>query len=342
MKQLILVAMILLAASVASAEDAPAMWMEQEGETINLMVNTSGVEYNANAWVHFDTAVVNITDVDVSSSPWVNMTGPGWSHQGDHVIIALVEMDGVAAGEYTLASMTVDCVGYGASQVTVDHAEPSNVVLHDLTYVCGDAPVDGAMISIADVDGDVTVPITISDASDVGAVDVTLTYDPDVVRVVSVSDGGMDCTYTNTEEKGVGWIRVGATQGSSQGMNGSFTLLNVTLEPIGTGKSCTLALSVATFKDDTPDGTAMSYTVSSGTYSTPPTPPPFINGDVNDDGVCDIADGAYLANHLIGVTGYETINVEEADVNGDGEICVHDAMYLTKHVMDETGFENLR
>jgi len=341
MKQLILVAMILLAASVASAEDAPAMWMEQDGDTITLMVNTSTNESGINACVHFEPNVIDITDVDVSESPWTSMTGPGWSHQGDYIKIALTNFAGVAPGEYQIASMTVDCTGYGASQVTLEYVEPSNAVVYDLTYVCGDEPVDGATISIADVDGAVTVPIMIRDAADVGAVDVTMTYDPDVVRVVSVSDGGMDCTYTNTEDDGVGWIRVGATQGSSPGMNGSFTLLDVTLEPIGTGKSCTLELSVATFKDDTPAGTVLSYTVSSGTYSTPPTPPPFINGDVNDDGICDIADGAYLANHLIGVPGYEALNTEEADVNGDGEVCMHDAMYLTKHVMDETGFENL-
>ncbi|MEA3281684.1 MAG: dockerin type I domain-containing protein [Euryarchaeota archaeon] len=335
----ILLLAVLLSASVAASEDAPMMWMAQDENTINLMVNTSANSGSAGALVTFDPAVINITDVDVSMSPWTVLDGgTGWSHQGDYVKIALVNMEGVDIGEYQIASMSVDCVGYGDTVVSLSQADPPGILTQELTYSCGDAPIDeGAAIAIGSTVGAATLPITISGAENVGACDVTLTYDPTVVRVASVTAGGMDCTYTNTENDGT--VRLGAVQGDSPGLGGNFTLLDVELEPVTLGMSCALTLSVTTFKDATPNCTAMTYTVSSGTFSTPvPTP----NGDANDDGQADVADAAYIAKYVIGITGYETINLEAADVTGDGIVDMSDSMYLSKHLLGEVGFETLR
>ncbi len=220
MKHMILVAMILLAvsATTATALDAPAMWMEQNDDTITLMVNTSETASAINAYINFDPAFINITDVDFTGSPWQPLSGPGWSHQGNHIILVLTDFAGVAAGEYQIASMAVDCIEFGTSQVTITNAEPANVAVSALTYVCSDdTPVDDdAMISIGNGEGDVTLPITVSGAGNAGAVDITLTYDPAVVNVTGVEAGGMDCTYINDENSG--WVRIGATQGSNPGL----------------------------------------------------------------------------------------------------------------------------
>jgi len=336
MRQLILVAMVLLAVSVAGAEDAPSMWMEQEGDTIVLMVNTSANASGVYAQINFDPESINITDVDFTDSPWVPLAGTGWSNQGTHIILALTAFDGIVAGEYRVAVMDVTCIDVACvTQVSIEKAEPANVTVHDLSYVCGD-PFSAATIAIGDAAGTVTIPITISDAVDVGSCDITLSFDPTVVRVVEVSDGAMDCTYSNTEHLDEGWIRIGAVQGDNPGMTGEYTLLNITLEPVGTGDSCALDLSVTTFKDATPDCTPMSYEISSGVYTTPS------DGDANSDGDVDLADASYIANHVLGIAGYEYINADAADVNGDGVVDMSDAMYVSKHVLGYPGFEDLR
>ncbi|MEA3397796.1 MAG: dockerin type I repeat-containing protein, partial [Chloroflexota bacterium] len=155
------------------------------------------------------------------------------------------------------------------------------------------------------------------------------------VDVTGVSDGDMDCTFTNLEHTSEGWIRVGAIQSDNDGLSGQFTLLNVDLEPVSSNTQCNLTLSVTTFKDSTPECTSMSYNISNGLYTSSK------NGDSNGDAVVDIADAAYIAKHVIGIAGYESIDEGAADVNGDGVVDMSDAMYLTKHVIGITGYEEL-
>ncbi len=64
------------------------------------------------------------------------------------------------------------------------------------------------------------------------------------------------------------------------------------------------------------------------------------NGDVNSDGVTDIADAMWLAKNRIGTPGYP-INELASEVNGDNMIDISDAMYIAKHVLGIQGFENI-
>jgi len=338
MKTSIITIILLIAAvSMTAAEDAPSMWMEQTADgSIDLMVNTSEESGGANAWIYFDPACINITGMDFTESPWQPMDGPGWSYQNDHVIVALTNFTGVPAGEYQVAHISIDCITEGStSDITIENAEPVGVVPYPLTYTCT-AASDDVEISIGDCTGAATVPIEITGASNVGSVDVTLSYDPYVVEVIGVSDGDMDCTFTNIEHTNEGWIRIGAIQGESDGLSGQFTLLNVDLSPVGNNAQCDLVLEVTTYKDSTPECTAMTYTISNGVYVSSK------NGDSNGDGTVDIADAAYIAKHILGFAGYETIDESAADVTGDGIVDMSDSMYLTKHVIGIEGYEELR
>ena len=333
---MIVVMAIAMMAMTTAAYDAPSMWMEQNDDnTISVMVSTSDESNGASAHIYFDPAAIDVTNVNFEGSPWQPMEQPGWSHQDDHVILVATEFSGVAAGEYRFATLDVTCLSDGASTISITQAEPAGVTVYNLEYVCGDTPTpDGAVVSIGTGTDTVTLPITVSGAVNAGAVDVTLNYDPDVVRVIGTVEGEMDCTYTNDQENGV--LRVGAIQGDNPGLD-SFTVLNVNFEPTGVSGSCSLDLTVTTLKDATPAGDTITHTVSAGRYSYAA----FVNGDVNDDSIVDIVDANYLAKYIIGIVGYETINVEAADVNGDGMIDMADPMYLTKHVMGTPGFETL-
>ena len=332
-----LIILILTTVSFASADDAPAMWMEQNGNRINLMVNTSEDSSGANAWVYFDSNHINITTVDFTGSPWQPLTEPGWSHQGDHIILTLVKFEGVPAGQYKIAELGVHClILNGTTEIIIEKAEPVGVQVHNLTFKCTDIKETPAIISISDGIGTTTIPIKISNADNVGSVDVTLTYDPGVTRVVGIHNGNMDCTYTNLEHVDEGWIRVGAIQGDNLGLSGNFTLLNVDFEPVGSNVECELVISVTTFKDCTPDCNPLVYTVVNGTYRS------ILHGDANSDGIVDIADASYIAKHVIGIAGYEEIDKRAADVNGDNSVDMSDSMYLTKHVIGLSGYEQLR
>lgn len=356
----VIMAMLLVTAGTTAAMDAPAMWMEQDNNTVSLMVNSTDESSGMNAWIHFDPTFLNVTVVDYGNSPWQPMEAPGWSNQGDYARLVAVNMTGVAAGKYTVATFVVEEVGNATStEIGITHAEPIGVVPLNLSYLCSfDANNDTddntttnneaddnttvindsvAIIGIGAVSGATTAPITITNGDDVGAVDITLHYDPAVVMVTSVGDGAMDCTYVNMEKADEGWVRIGATQGSNVGLIGDNTLVDVTFEPVSYGE-CALELSVETFKDESPECLAMPYSISNGSY----TRLVFINGDANQDGVVDIVDPAYIAKHLIGIVGYEEIDAEAANVNGDTILDMADSMYLTKHVMGEAGFEELR
>jgi len=171
----------------------------------------------------------------------------------------------------------------------------------------------------------------------VGACDITLTYDPRTVNVTNVSGGDMDATVANLEHTDEGWVRIGAFQTDNSGLSGAITFANVVLEAVGSPDgTCFLNLSVTTFKDETPWGNPMPYIVRNGTYTTA------MNGDVDYNGVVDMHDAMYLAKHLLDTPGFTEIIAEAADVNGDGTVTSHDAMYLARHVIEITGYEELR
>ena len=340
--------MILIATmGVAIAEEAPAMWMEQMDDgDIMLMVNTSEDAMGLNAWVNFDMECINITDVNISEdSPWTVLSGTGWSHQGTHIIIALTNFNGVPPGEYAVATMAVDVLDENSTEtvISISNAEPA-VMTYDLVYNCTNdteppeppvPPTNETVISIGDGTGIVSIPLMIEDAANAGAVDVTLTFDPTVVTVTGVEDGSMDCTYSNLENVADGWIRIGAIQGDSPGLDGEYALVYVDFEPVGEGAMCDLVIEVTTYKEATPEGAAMNYTTSNGIYTSS------LNGDVNGDGVVDIADANYLAKAVIGIAGYEDLDNAAADVDGSDNVDMADAAYLAKYVIGITGYEDL-
>jgi hypothetical protein len=100
--------------------------------------------------------------------------------------------------------------------------------------------------------------------------------------------------------------------------------------------STTLDLEVTTLTDATPDCNPILHAIRDGSFTT------FLNGDVSGDGMVDVADCMYLAKHLLGVSGFETIVKDTADVNGNGEIEASDCMYLAKHLAGIDGFEVLK
>lgn len=148
----------------------------------------------------------------------------------------------------------------------------SKQILVVLTLLCvmtvpAIAVPESAVIGIGDGSGTVTIPITVTNAENVGSMDLMLKYDPTIVNVTSVANGDMDNTITNLENTANGWIHIVAYQAGSDVLSGTFILANIDFEAVGSSGSCPLEISVTTFKDATPAGNVMPYTVSNGTYT---------------------------------------------------------------------------
>ena len=225
----------------------------------------------------------------------------------------------------------------GMYRVNITMDDGVNPLVCNNTKVIQVTGTGEAIISIGDGVCAVTLPITIENAVNIGACDITLTFNSSVVNVTNVTGGNFDDNVANLEHIGEGFVRIGAYQANNSGLLGDIIFANVTLEPVGgAGSTSPLNLSVTTFKDATPEGKRMLYTVRNGMYTT------FLNGDVNCDDAVDMHDAMYLAKHVLGIAGFENICENAADVNGDNDITSSDAMYLAKHVVGLKGFEELK
>lgn len=331
---LVLLLVTLLVSTVA-AMDAPAMWTVQNEEGIALMVNTSEDSSGANAWVYFDPACINITNITMTG-PYTPLDGPGWSNHLNHNVIALTNFSVVEPGEYKIAQMEVECVGSNCtSAIGITKAEPVGVVVYNGTFACDAAEIsNNTTVSIGICRGISSLPLVIENVTNLGSCDITISWNPEVVSVSNIAGRNMDSMLANTEHIDEGWIRIGAIQTENLGLSGRVVVARIFFEPVAYGES-TIVISGTVLKDATPDCNTIEHTVQHGAYYSP------IDGDANGDGEVGPADVFYILRHCIGFTGYDTIN-DNSDVNGDGIVDVSDAMYLAKHLLLVPGFETLR
>ena len=141
-----------------------------------------------------------------------------------------------------------------------------------------------AIIGIGEGSGTVTLPITVTDGSNVGSADITISFDPAIVTVTGVTKGDMDSMVANTEFVGDGWVRIGTFQMGTPGLDGDFNVADVTFKSVSSSGSCPLAISVETFKDATSQGNPMSHETSDGIYTATSNGGNGGNGGDNGDG----------------------------------------------------------
>jgi hypothetical protein len=55
-----------------------------------------------------------------------------------------------------------------------------------------------------------------------------------------------------------------------------------------------------------------------------------------------IGDVTYLANHVVGTGGYESMEDSIAEVNGDSSVNFGDVTYLANHVVGTNGYGKLK
>jgi len=154
--------------------------------------------------------------------------------------------------------------------------------------------------------GDTTiVPLVIYDATNVGVVDVNLSYNPSVVMVIDVASGDFDTTIPNLEHNDTGFVRIGAFQTKNPGLNGTVTMANIKLKAVGNaGSTSPLNIIVTEFKDATPEGNDIPYVTSNGTFTIIPPEISIGNATANPG-----------STTIVPLRIYDATNVGVVDVN---------------------------
>ena len=136
------------------------------------------------------------------------------------------------------------------------------------------------IIEIGDVGAlpgeNVTTPIMIRSAPNVGVVDIILSYNQSVVHVIGTSESDFDFMDVAIDNPS-GITRFIAYQITSPGLNGDAKIANVTLVAVGSGaKSSTLNISIIELKDAGPFEIPIPAVEHNGTFAVWEATPPVV------------------------------------------------------------------
>ncbi|RLJ06792.1 MAG: hypothetical protein DRP16_04630 [Candidatus Aenigmatarchaeota archaeon] len=232
-------------------------------------------------------------------------------------------------GEVLLANVTLKAVGNGGessalniSIIELKEASSEEISIpatpHNGTFIIGEItpPVvtnpDASPASIPeDTDSEPgwgeTSQLNITVTDDCGVASVTINLTP--------IGGPPDQPMTRIHGTDIWTVTVNASAGTSLYHNGSYLSHNLTVYATDIFGNVNASVSIPLMVIQ--------------------------NGDVSENGNVTLYDAMYLAKHVLGKPGFETMNEGIGEVSGNNEVSLYDAMFLAKHVMGESGFEIL-
>ncbi|NYT20156.1 MAG: hypothetical protein GKC08_07715 [Methanosarcinales archaeon] len=278
--------------------------------------------------INYDgTGLTQLTDNDFDDrKPSINYDGSKIVYQsdvdGDFEIFLL--STAATSEVYALASY---------SFMSIEHVGPT------MTFGSARAP-----------SGTVQIPVTLSNADNIGSMDLVLTYDSSVLRATEVRKGSL--TEDSILQSNIvdGTIRIGVIDMS--GISGSGSFVNVIFEVTGTettsgatskdGKSSISVdrgfevmdltsvtsrastgseLVIESISTNTVDGDPVSVTTINGMFSYGS-----MMGDCNRDGMITSVDALMALQMSIGTIPEDLI----ADIDGDGSVAAFDSLEIMK------------
>jgi hypothetical protein len=158
------------------------------------------------------------------------------------------------------------------------------VALLTIAMAFSSAQADASEVSIGNAHATgngppVVLPVLISNATNLGSIDLELAYNHSVLMVTNVSAGDFDVMIPNLETNATGCVRIVAFQTESPGLNGTIVLARLTLRAVGdAGSSSPLNITVNKMTDATPQCRDVPFSVTNGTFTVLPTPTPAVRG----------------------------------------------------------------
>ncbi|CAD6490371.1 MAG: hypothetical protein KFBDDELM_00255 [Candidatus Argoarchaeum ethanivorans] len=166
-----------------------------------------------------------------------------------------------------------------------------------------------------------TTQITISSMINFGAATVTLSYDPTVVQINSVTAGDVGTSTANINNT-AGTATIAAYVSTTTGPDSPITFANLELLAVGSnGETCPLTLTVTTLADA--DGNSIDATPMSGVFVVGT-----VKGDLDGDDMLTPADAAIVLEIAVGSRPCNATTLATADVNGDGRVTSLDALMI--------------
>ena len=223
-----------------------------------------------------------------------------------------------------------------------------------LLLVCAAQAAGAVTVYVNDTGSDhgttVDIPMMVSSTSNIGAMDISLTYDPAVISATGVVANGTliaatDLIANHTATSGI----VNISVASLYGINGTGSIAIIQFHVDGSSSDTSpLTLSRAEAYDlgdpifDV-DGNCTGYveldvTTDNATFTVGAGLPQ--DGNINGIGGVTLADAIYLAKHVAQMSGYGTLHAD-GNINGIGGVTLADAIYLAKHVAGMSGYETL-
>ena len=272
------------------------------------------------------------------------VTGKVTKTNGDAIPNTLVYVDGVdydytdADGKYLLTILkngtyTVNAEPPTGSGVLGDSEKISvtvgKVVIQD--FVLLPEPSDKTQVQIPNAEAPpaqtVTVPITITNVTDLGAANIWLTYNNNIVKVAAISDGDLGTvTYNIDNSNGttnMAWF-------SAYGHTGNFVFAYVTLKAVGeVCNESKLDLDVKEMVDVS--GKPIPHTVVDGKFHVVS---PLMEGDVSHLNNCvSMVDAMFIAQYVVGIRDLNESQLECADTTDEGAVSMVDAMHIAQWVV---------
>ncbi|MDY6958324.1 MAG: cohesin domain-containing protein [Halobacteriota archaeon] len=324
--KVILIILVLLVSVVfeVSAAVSTVSIMDTEvsqGESVNVPINIDGVVDVAGAHIllSYDSSVVQVTDIgnsDLSFETYKeidNSTG--------NTRYAVVNLpDPLSGPSIQFAEVTLEAVGNSGDSCTLDLTVVS---MQNSSY---------EEISRTVVDGTFTIldsekPSVSNPSASESKVPIDNDNDPRWGETTQ-----LQVNVTDNNEINSVTIDLSSIGGSS-----STAMSNVGGDTYAVSTSVSPGTSLGThsLQVNATDTNANSNTdVSIGIVI-------FDNGDVNEDGECNLGDGIHLSNNVLDVPGYMEILEGASDVNGDETIDIDDGIYLLNHNLEIQDYSTL-
>jgi len=112
------------------------------------------------------------------------------------------------------------------------------------------------------------IPLRISNASNLGSIDLELRYNHTVVRVTNATPGDFEVMIPNLEQNATGFVKLVAFQAENPGLNGMVVLAYLGLTAVGApGETSTLNLTVVKLTDVEPECRDIPHEARNGTFA---------------------------------------------------------------------------
>ncbi len=272
--------------------------------------------------------------VSILISPPIQTPLPTFRSGSGSVVVLTVQ---VASGARVGATSPLTLSGISASDA---NANSVPITPQNGTFTVGTPRT----LSVPDAQGapgsTVTIPVTLSDGTNVSALQFTLSFNPAVLTPAAnpvargslVPSGFTVSANTATAGQITVVISPPVQTPTPTFASGSGPVAVITFQVAsGATPGATSPLTLSNIAASDREANAVAITAQNGTF----TVLAVRRGDINQDGVINVQDLILLIRHLTGESPLSGAALQAADVNGDGQVNVQDVVRLIQHLTGE-------